>query len=284
MISMDSAQAFCPASLSLIFKVCPNPNPYKMGSQGVGFTVDRGVTVKIKRSENTTVTFNNKRITMPTLVYLISLLTQENLCIQINSPLPLGCGFGISGASVLACSLAINKLLNLGKSKLSLTKLAHLSEIKNHTGLGSVGTQSTGGFLLKETAGIPFQFKSYPYSGQKVYAVILGKIETPTILQNKKLREKINFAADLVLDKIKQVNKISLHDFLDCSLEFANRSCLLTNQEMISLVEKLKTDNFHVTMAMLGRVLITDKNPSSAVKNYPVVKLTISSQTAGLLD
>lgn len=281
---MNSAKAFCPASLSLIFKVCPNSDPYKMGSQGVGFTVDKGVTVKIKRSENTTVTFNNKRINMPTLVYLISLLTHENLCIQINSPLPLGCGFGISGASVLACSLAVNKLLNLGKSKLSLTKLAHLSEIKNNTGLGSVGTQTTGGFLLKETSGIPFQFKSYPYSGQKVYAVILGKIETPTILQNKKLREKINFAADLVLDKIKQVNKISLNDFLDCSLEFANRSCLLTNQEMISLVEKLKTDNFHVTMAMLGRVLITDKNPSSAVKNYPVVKLVINNQTAGLLD
>lgn len=281
---MNSAKAFCPASLSLIFKVCPNPNPYKMGSQGVGFTVDRSVTVEVKKAENTTVFFNNKRINLPTLNYLINLLTHENLCIQINSPLPLGCGFGISGASVLACSLAVNKLLDLGKSTLSLTKLAHLSEIKNHTGLGSVGTQVTGGFLLKETAGIPFQFKSYPYIGQKVYAVILGKIETPTILQNKNLRDEINIAAGLVLDKIKQVNKISLNDFLDCSLEFANRSCLLTNQKMISLVDKLKTNNFHVAMAMLGRVLITDKNPSSVVKNYPVVKLAISSQAAGLLD
>ncbi len=279
----SSAKAFCPASLSLIFKVCPNPNPYKMGSQSVGFTVNKGVTVEVKKAEKTTVFFNYKRINLPTLVYLINLLTHENLCIQINSPLPLGCGFGISGASTLACSLAINKLLNLGKSKLSLTKLAHLAEIKNHTGLGSVGTQSTGGFLLKKTAGIPFQFKSYPYIGQKVYAIILGKIETPTILQNKKLREKINIAADLVLNKIKKINQISLHDFLDCSLEFANRSCLLTNQKMIILVNKLKTDNFHVTMAMLGRVLITDKNPSSVVKNYPAVKLIISNETAEVI-
>lgn len=281
---MNSAKAFCPASLSLIFKVCPNSDPYKMGSQGVGFTVDKCVTVEVKRAENTTFFFNNKRINLPTLNYLINLFTHENLCIQINSPLPLGCGFGISGASALACSLVVNKLLDLGKSRWSLTKLAHLSEIKNHTGLGSVGTQATGGFLLKETAGIPFQFKSYPYSGQKVYAVILGKMETPTILQNKNLREKINIAADMAFDKIKKVNKISLNDFLDCSLEFANRSCLLTNQKMISLVDKLKADNFHVAMAMLGRVLITDKNPSSVVKNYPVEKLAISSQTAGLLD
>lgn len=281
---MNSAKAFCPASLSLIFKVCPNSDPYKMGSQGVGFTVDKGITVEVTKSKNSAVFFNSKRINLPTLTYLINLLTHENLRIKITSPLPLGCGFGISGASALACSLAVNKLLDLGKSKLSLTKLAHLSEIINHTGLGSVGTQATGGFLLKKTAGIPFQFKSYPYSGQKVYAVILGKIETPTILQNKNLRDKINIAADLVLNKIKKIHKIPLNDFLDCSLEFANRSCLLTNQKMIRLVDKLKTDNFHVAMAMLGRVLITDKNPSSVVKNYPVPELVISNQTAGLLD
>mgnify|MGYP001570048524 FL=1 len=281
---MDSAKAYCPASLSLIFKVCPNPDPYKMGSQGVGFTVNRGITVEVKKSEKTTVFFNNKRIYLPTLTYLINLLTHEKLCIKINSLLPLGCGFGLSGASALACSLAVNKLLNLGKSKLSLTKLAHLSEIKNHTGLGSVGTQATGGFLLKKTAGIPFQFKSYPYSGQKVYAIILGKIETPIILQNKNLRDKINIAADLVLDKIKKINKISLNDFLDCSLEFAKRSQLLTDPILVGLIQKLKVNNFHVAMAMLGRVLITDKNPSSVVKNYPVVKLAISNKTAGLLD
>ncbi|OGG20238.1 hypothetical protein A3D03_03350 [Candidatus Gottesmanbacteria bacterium RIFCSPHIGHO2_02_FULL_40_13] len=279
-----SAKAYCPVSLSLIFKVCPNPNPYKMGSQGVGFTVNKIVTVEAAKSENTIVFFNNKRIKLPTLTYLINLLTHENLCIQIHSPLPLGCGFGISGASALACSLAVNKLLNLGKSKLFLTKLAHLSEIIHGTGLGSVGTESTGGFLLKETAGIPFRYKAYPYVGQKVYAVILGKIETPTILQNKNLGDKINIAADLVLNKIKKINKITLPDFLDCSLEFANRSGLLTDQKLINFTDTLKTDNFHVTMAMLGRVLITDKNPSSVVKNYPVVKLIISDQTAGLLD
>lgn len=284
MISEDSAKAFCPASISLIFKVCPHPNPYKMGSQGVGFTVDKGVEVEARKSDAFTILFNNKKINLPTLEYQINLLTRQKLLIRINSPLPIGCGFGISGASALACGLAVNKLLNLGKSKSFLTRLAHLSEIKNSTGLGSVGTQSTGGFLLKETAGIPFRYKSYPYIGQKVYAVISGKIETPTVLQNKNLGGNINIAADLVLDKIKKIDTISLNDFLDCSLEFANRSYLLTNQKMISLVDMLKRDSFHVTMAMLGRVLITNKNPSSVVKNYPVVKLVISNQTAGLLD
>ncbi|MBI3955081.1 hypothetical protein HY338_01450, partial [Candidatus Gottesmanbacteria bacterium] len=151
-------------------------------------------------------------------------------------------------------------------------------------GLGSVGTQTTGGFLLKETPGIPFQFKSFPFIGQKVYVIILGKIETPTILQNSKLCGEINSAADLVLNKIKHMKIISLNDFLDCSLEFANKSQLLNDPILVGLIQKLKFNNFHVTMAMLGRVLITDKNPSSVVKNYPVVKLVISNQTAGLLD
>ena len=255
-----------------------------MGSQGVGFTVDKGVKVVVKKSENTTVLFNNKRINLPTIEYLINSLTKQKLLIQINSPLPIGCGFGISGASALSCGLAVNKLLRLGKSKTFLTKLAHLAEIKNRTGLGSVGTQTTGGFLLKETPGIPFRFKSYPFIGQKVYVIILGKIETPTILQNSRLRGEINSAADLVLNKIKQMKKIAFKDFLDLSLEFAERSYLLTDEKMLSLIERMKANNFHVSMAMLGRVLITDRSPSSVVKNYPVVKLAISSQTAGLLD
>src|SRR3990170_3198834 len=102
---MKDAKAVCPASLSFIFKFIPNRNIYRRGSIGIGCTVHKKVSV------------------------------------NIESPLPLGCGFGISGAATLATLYALKNYFDIEISYMDLAKIAHKSEIENKTGLGTIATQ-----------------------------------------------------------------------------------------------------------------------------------------------
>src|SRR5258706_12865492 len=143
-------KAFAPGNISCIFKVCEHDSahPAKMGSIGLGFTIDKGVTVEVSKSDETEIFFNNKKIDFPTVESVIKNLPtpfikggKGGFRIHISSPLPLGCGFGLSGASALATAYALNELLGLGREQLELAKIAHAAEVENKTGLGDVTNQ-----------------------------------------------------------------------------------------------------------------------------------------------
>lgn len=279
---MVQAKVFCPASLSFIFKYCYNKDRNKMGSIGIGCTLDKGVTVIIEKASHTTILYNGKSIQFPTVNSVISSLAPYSLFINIKSPLPLGYGFGLSGACALACAFAINALYNLGKSREDLIKIAHICELKNHTGLGSVGTQTTGGFLIKTTPGIPFKFTSLPFIGKKLYAVLVDKLLTPKILKDKKYLERIGKSADKALVKIKKINNSSLADVLDISFEYLKESSLLTNKKVISIINHIKKSGGHATMAILGQVVISDRKPESD-NGLIVEELSITSDRVHLI-
>src|SRR3989304_7084231 len=99
---MNVARASCPASLSFIFKVCPNKNLLKMGSVGVSCTVDQKVLAEVEKSKKIEIIFNGKHIKFPTVSSVLAELKKSPVKVSIKSSLPLGCGFSISGASALA--------------------------------------------------------------------------------------------------------------------------------------------------------------------------------------
>lgn len=276
---MKVASFYCPAGISLIFKIWEHKNPLKMGSTGVGFTVDTGVIVTVKRSSRDAIFFNGKKIFFPTVSSVKNYLTKEKLEIKIKSTLPLSCGFGLSGASSLTAAFAINKLLTIKKNKSDLTKIAHLAEIENRTGLGTVGTVCTGGFLLKKSPGLPVKARSLPFLNNSIYAVVIGKIDTAKILQSDSLAKKINKAADLVLPEIDKFKNINLKQLLDLAYLFAEKSSLLNLSKLSPLLKELQKSGIHASMAMLGRVIICNKNPRKIISNYPIIKLKIVKST-----
>ena len=113
----NSVMAFAPANMSCVFSICKSKNPRWTGSCGIGFTLSEGVCVKALKSTRTDVFFNEKRVQMPTVNYVLENLSQEKVEIHIKCNLTLGCGFGLSGASALASAYAVNKLLRLGKTQ-----------------------------------------------------------------------------------------------------------------------------------------------------------------------
>lgn len=279
---MRIIKAICPASLSFIFKAVNNIDPLKTGSVGIGTTLDKNVTVIVSKNNSGQIFFNGVPISFPTVATVIKSLTDQNLKIDISSLLPLGYGFGISAASALASAFAANRLLTLGKSKEELIRIVHRAEIVNHTGLGSTVTAATGGFLLKTKAGIPTKTKLLPFTGQKLYAVIIDKLTTPTILTSEIRLRAVNNAAKGVLETIYKNSSLKLKDVIDLAYIFAVKAGLLTDKRVISVINDVRKTGKHATMAMLGQVVITDTIPRLK-ENYRVEELTVSEKTVTLI-
>ena len=129
------ATAFSPANISCIFRPYEDSDPKKTGSLGVGFTVNKGVTVSVSKAPLHHLLFNCHNVDMPTVESVLDMLTHEGIYVSIESELPLGVGFGLSGACALATAYAVNDLLKLRKSNHELAMIAHVAEVNNKSGL-----------------------------------------------------------------------------------------------------------------------------------------------------
>lgn len=259
-----------------------------MGSVGVGCTIGDEVIVEVEKSSSAEVIFNGTPINFPTVHSVVESLATSPVVVSIKSPLPLGYGFGISSASSLACAYAINEIFDLGKERLELAKIAHVSEIQNYTGLGSVATQITGGFLVKNKPGIPacagrpVDAYNLPFIGQKLYAVIIDRLETPTVLHDERKLEKINAAADYALRKIKNTDNITLEEIINISHECAEKSGLIINKYVKHIISAIRKAGGSATISMLGCVVLTTKKHDN-IRDYPVKELVISDKTVKYL-
>lgn len=265
-----TAKAFAPANISCIFKIYEHKNPRWMGSYGVGFTLKEGVIAEAKKAERNEVVFNNKPINFPTVKSIIRRLTKEKIRVKIKSRLPLGCGFGLSGASALAAAYAINRLLKLKKSKRELAIIAHAAEVENKTGLGDVVNQYYGGFFIKLKPSSHFIVKMVPINNINVYCKYFSKISTKSIITEPKLKDKINKAASIALHNIKNLsgNKTYLRfdEIIRISKEFSVKSGLLKNGKVIETIKNIEKNGGNASMIMLGNAVFSNKQFSGAVK------------------
>tara|TARA_Y100000310_G_scaffold217822_1_gene218921 strand:+ start:14423 stop:15247 length:825 start_codon:yes stop_codon:yes gene_type:complete len=255
---MRSAKAFAPGNLSCIFVIKKGKKPAKSGSLGLGFTVNKGVFATVKKLHNKNkIYFNNRKINLPTINSVIKKLTKEKVIVNIKSELPLGSGFGISGASALATAYALNKLLNLKKTKKELAMTAHIAEVENGTGLGDVTNQFYGGFLVKYESSCKFKVKKLPIKNKKIYYKYFSKISTKKIIFNGKNKSKINNSGLKALNKIKSSNK-NLKNLINISKEFSINSGLLKNKKVIEIINNVEKKNGNASMIMLGNAVFSD--------------------------
>jgi len=254
-----SSSAFAPGNISCIFVIRKSSNPRKSGSLGVGFTVNKGVLVSVRKNKKNIVYFNNKKIKFPTVNSVIKELSKERFEIKIKSELPLGCGFGISGASALATSFAINKLLKLKKSNKELALLAHIAEVKNLTGLGDVLNQYYGGFLIRYKSSYHFKVKKLNMTNKPIYYKVFNKISTKKIMSNKKIKSRINQAGLKALRKLKSLKQKNLKNIISTSREFSINSGLLKNKIIMNLIKKIENNGGNASMIMLGNAVFSDK-------------------------
>ena len=274
----SETSSFAPANISCIFRIYQHKNPRWMGSYGLGFTLNEGVVVKAEMAKRTEVVFNNTPINFPTVKGVVGKLSKEKLRICIKSKLPLGCGFGLSGASALATAYAVNELLTLKRSDKELAIISHTAEVENKTGLGDVVNQFYGGFCLKLKPSSYFIIERIQINNVDVYCKYFSRLSTKSIIINPKLRDKINDTADTSLNKIQQlIEKIQFKDIIKISKEFAVSSGLLKDKKSLETIKKIEANNGNASMIMLGNAIFSDK-PFKGAMN-----LRISSEGAHLL-
>jgi len=253
-----SVKAFAPGNVSCIFRIVDNKNKSKRHSLGVGFTVNKGVIVKASKSNKTKIYANGKKIRFPTIKTVIKELTQKPVKIEIKDQLPSGAGFGISGASALATAYALNKLLNLKKSKKELAIIAHKAEVINSTGLGDIGGQFNGGFNMKIKRGKPLEVVNLGINNANIYYTFFSRIQTKKVINSRLKKRRINKAGDRALKRIKSLKNKTLKDVIRISKDFALESNLLKNKNVKCRIKQIENKGGNASMIMLGNAVFAD--------------------------
>ena len=255
------ARAYAPGNISCVFKVIPHADAARMHSLGMGFTVKEGVEAIVSEQNETEVLFNGERINFPTVCAVVNKLIQNSsvvgIKVIITSPLPLGCGFGLSGAAALATAYALNELLSLHKDNEALAMIAHVAEVENRTGLGDVCSQYHGGCLVKLKEGSPLVADRLPIAEQPIYYRYFGPIQTSEVLGNREQTLRINRAADVALSALKTLtNAKPGNELFDAcfavSKQFSIESGLLSDARVIDTIARIEAEGGVASMIMLG--------------------------------
>ena len=254
-----TALAFAPAAISSFFEICdtnpdgkPITNLEYVGARGGGFGLQKGVLTKVVVSEakrssvnvNINCTLSHQAETTKAVIHALLVKTEKTFRIDVSHTIevPIGAGFGTSAGGSLTAGLALKEALDLPLTYNQIGKIAHVAEIQNQTGLGTVSSlTSIGGCVLVVEPGAPgiCQLDRIPITPD--YAVVAGffKSSLPKIiLTDPKKRQVINFYGKKTLKAI--LAEPSLENFLECCWAFSEKAGFTTEnvRRLVKLAKK----------------------------------------------
>lgn len=286
---MKSAKAYSPAGISSFFEICdttPDGKPIsdleKVGARGGGFGIQKGIATEVFVSEAKAnvigVFINGKEAseaeTTKTVAETLLKKTTQTYYVTVKHKveIPIGAGFGSSAGGALTTALALSKALNLNLTFNQLGKIAHASEVKCKTGLGTVGPLMIGGCILTIEPGAPgiAQIDRIPTSDDYVIvAGVFGPIPTKEVLSSFERRSAVNRWGRKTLERI--LAEPSLENFLACSREFAFKTGFTTErvQKLMALADKAGA--IGATQNMVGEAvhaLTTMENAKNVIQAF----------------
>ncbi|MEM3281032.1 MAG: pantoate kinase [Saccharolobus sp.] len=172
-----------PISISGIwFPVINDANLLESGSIGLTLTLEPYIVAEIRHGSG--IFFNEVEIKIPNYDILRKKLGEYKLLVY--SKVPLGYGYGVSGAISLAYALGVKELTSI--SEIDAVNIAHISEVLTGNGLGDVIAQYYGGGLVyREKAGglgygkvknIKMNWLDYP-----LFSQIIQQLPTKSIIK-----------------------------------------------------------------------------------------------------
>ena len=258
-----------------------------------------GVTTSVRISKaprsELSISFNGKPLAHPVVSRAV---VQEHLkkraetmkvSVFHNGILPMGCGYGTSGAGALSLSLAMNQALGSSLSNIEAAQIAHKAEVKHKTGLGTVTSAFYGGLAIRTRAGAPGIAevkKIIPSSSLRVVSASFGPIPTARVLGDGGLRRRINSCGRGLVSL--QLEKPEPATFLRLSRKFAN--CLgILSPRLRQAFESMPQHRFKSSMMMIGESFFTlvrkDLVPEAkaTVKSIGLIPVVSKISTHGAL-
>jgi pantoate kinase len=246
----DVAQAFVPGHVTGFFTVEEAEDPTKAGSRGAGIALTDGVTVTVRPADERLVVFNGAETEMSAVENVLDAL-RVSCEVRGVTEVPVGVGFGVSGAMALGTALAANTVFELRLSANELTTVAHGAEVQAGSGLGDVVAQRQGGVPIRLDPGGPQHntMDALP-ARARVEFVSQGQMPTADVIGGD--TETITRAGRHSLSDV--VGDPTLPTFMETSRRFARETGLLTDwvQRVVTDVTEAGGD---ATMGMLGETV-----------------------------
>jgi pantoate kinase len=249
----DPARAFVPGHVTGFFSVHAHDDPRVAGSRGAGIALTEGVTVALRRAEETTVTLGGNEVEMDAVARTLDGLGVEAR-VAIDTPLPVSAGFGVSGGAALGAALAANTQFELAHTENELVGVAHAAEVEAGTGLGDVVAQARGGVPLRLEPGAPEQgtldgiiaprtrIEYVSFGGRATDEIIGGDVET------------LSEAGERALSSL--LEEPTLPRVMALSREFSREADLLT-PPVETAIDAVEETGGEAAMAMLGDTVIS---------------------------
>jgi len=246
----DEATAFVPGHVTAFFSAHPAPEPAVAGSRGAGIALDDGVRVTVRpAAETRTILDGDPADVEPVGTVLERLGVMAT--VEADSDLPVGAGFGVSGAAALGTALAANAAFDCGRSENELIRLAHVAEVEAGTGLGDVVAQARGGVPVRLDSGAPGQgFLDGVPARPRIEYVSFGGLSTAAVLDGD--TTDLTAAGDRALSALRE--EPTLPTLLAESRRFAREADLLT-ERVTEAVDAVLDAGGEAAMAMLGETV-----------------------------
>ncbi|WP_135805291.1 GHMP family kinase ATP-binding protein [Halorussus marinus] len=185
-------KAFAPGSVTAVFAPAESGDE----SMGASFAIEDGVVADVRPADEPAVAVDGEPTDFEPVELALDALDVA-AAVDLASSVPIGCGFGASGAATLATALAANEAFDLGRTREELVAVAHRAEVAAGTGLGDVFVQEMGGLVVGDGrdrwrvgTDAPIEYDSF------------GGIATEEMLGDDELMARIERAGTRTLDAL----------------------------------------------------------------------------------
>lgn len=246
MANHRSMRAHAPGSLTGLYAP-PPPDEPEAPSRGASVAIEDGVTVAIDPADETTVLLEGEPTSVEPVAGVLEALG-VTATVRLAPEVPLGHGFGASGAAALATALAADVVLDLGRDRDALVAAAHRAELDAGTGQGDVFIQDRGGFLWTGDGGA--------INRRAIEADIewtsAGSISTEALLADRKFGKTAARIGPAHLDALG--DSPSLRHFVECSRDYVAATGLAT-PAVREAIDRVEAAGGAATMALFGETV-----------------------------
>ncbi len=250
-MSESGTTAFVPGHVTGFFTVDRHEeDPTRTGSRGAGLTLSDGVTVTVRPAEETSVYLDDTSADLEAVRRVLGALG-VTATVLAETEVPVGAGFGVSGAAALGTALAANREFGAELSENELVTIAHGADVQSGTGLGDVVAQARGGIPVRLEPGAPGhgRMDGLPYRARVEYCTF-GELSTEETLSGD--TSAVTREGERALSRL--VGEPTLASFVYASRAFARETELLTPQ-LRGVIEDVAAADGEASMAMLGETV-----------------------------
>jgi pantoate kinase len=264
----DASTAFAPGHVTGFFSVSRTEDPARAGSRGAGVTLAEGVTTRVTPSDETTIRLNGQETDVESVARVLDAL-DATATVEAETSLPLGAGFGVSGAMALGTALAANDAFGHAadqrkaaerasggaasrhRTENELVAIAHVAEVEAGSGLGDVVAQARGGVPIRVEPGAPeYGALDGVQATGRVEYVSFGGLSTSDVIGGD--TDALSAAGERALAELRDCP--TLPEFVRLSRQFSREAGLLEG-DVADVVSDVTDAGGEAAMAMLGRTV-----------------------------